>query len=449
MYAFVRLLPMVRYLQTESCFINIRTMGVTEEIRQCIDEERLRNDIEMNAEFGAISVKEGISRTVLTGSEANRKGREYFVERLEAAGLDVRVDAVGNIAGRWVPESADPTTPAVATGSHLDSVPEGGIFDGVLGVYGALEAVRALQETDAELRRPIDVVCFTEEEGARFSDGVLGSSVASGQRTVEDALALEDDNGVTLDDALAKIGFGGTGRLDASAWDSWLELHVEQSERLEDAGMPVGIVTSITGTIRCSINIRGEANHSGCTAMENRTDALAAASELVLDVEAATQDLVAERGETVVGTVGRLNVVPNAVNVVPGQVEVGLDIRDVEDNSMETIVEEVRISLSRLEADRGVVTTFERPYDIEPITMDDRCMTALHEAASKMGIPAMDLHSGAGHDTMHIAKMTDAGMLFAPSRGGISHSPLEWTDWENCTETTRVLTAGIADLAST
>ena len=424
-------------------------MNTTEELHRYVDGDRLREDIEANAEYGAIPVEEGTSRTALTGTEANREGREYFVERLEDASLDVRIDAVGNVAGRWVPNGVDPETPAVAAGSHLDSVPEGGIFDGVLGVYGALEAVRALQEVNADLDRPVDVVCFTEEEGARFSDGVLGSSVASGQRAVDDALALEDGDGVTLEDALAEIGFGGTGRLDASAWDSWLELHVEQGERLEDGGASVGIVTSITGTIRCSIDIRGEANHAGTTAMANRTDALAAASELVLDVERATQAVVNERGETVVGTVGRLDVAPNAVNVVPGRVEAGVDVRDVDYGSMEAIVEEVRNSLSRLEAEREVVTTFERPYDIEPIAMAERPTTALHGAASRMDVSATDLHSGAGHDTMHVARVTDAGMLFAPSRGGISHSPLEWTDWEHCAAATRVLTAGIAELAST
>ena len=423
-------------------------MGTTKELHRHIDEERLREDIEANAEYGAIAVEEGTSRTVLTGTEANRAGREYFLDRLEGAGLDVRVDAVGNVAGRWVPESADPEAPAVAAGSHLDSVPKGGIFDGVLGVYGALEAVRALQKGDADLRRPVEVVSFTEEEGARFSDGVLGSSVASGQRTVSEALALEDEAGTTLEAALAEIGFGGTGYLDASEWDSWVELHAEQAERLEDAGVPVGIVTSITGTIRCGVVIEGEANHSGCTTMADRTDALTAASELVLDVEQATQDVVAERGETVVGTVGRLDVAPNATNVVPGRVEMGLDVRDVEYDSMEEIVAAVEESLSRLEAERGIETTFERPYDIEPIAMDERCTTALREAAAETNVPAMDLHSGAGHDTMHIAKVTDSGMLFAPSRGGISHSPLEWTDWESCAAATRVLAAGVADLAS-
>jgi N-carbamoyl-L-amino-acid hydrolase len=182
--------------------------------------------------------------------------------------------------------------------------------------------------------------------------------------------------------------------------------------------------------------------------MADRTDALAAASELVLDVERASEAIVAERGETVVGTIGKLDVAPNTTNVVPGRVEMGLDVRDVEYDSMEEIVGEVRESLSRLEAERGVTTWFERPYDIEPVAMDERCTTALREAASGAGVSAMDLHSGAGHDTMHIAKVTDAGMVFAPSHGGVSHSPLERTDWESCAAATRVLAAGIAELAS-
>ena len=418
------------------------------EIHECVDEERLRSDIRTNAEYGAVPVDSGHCRTVLTGTEANRDARKYFVEQLEAAGLDVRIDAVGNVAGRWVPETTDPAAPAVATGSHLDSVPQGGIFDGALGVYGALEAVRALQTADVSLDRPIDVVCFTEEEGSRFSDGVLGSSVASGQRTVEDVLVLEDDEGVTLEEALTDIGFHGSGRIDAGEWDSWLELHVEQSERLEDAGAPVGIVTSITGTIRCRIEIVGEANHSGCTAMHDRRDALAAASEIVLDVERTTNEVVEECGETVVGTVGKLDVVPNAINVVPGRVEMGIDVRDVAYGPMERIVERVRERLSALEDERGVVTTFERPCDIEPISMADRCTAALQAAVADASVDALELHSGAGHDTMHIAKVTDAGMLFAPSRDGVSHSPMEWTDWDSCADVTRLLATALADLAA-
>lgn len=422
-------------------------MNTTESVHRCVSEERLRDDITTNAEFGAIRTDEGHGRTVLTGTDANRRAREYLVERLGAAGLDVRVDAVGNITGRWVPDGADPTARPVACGSHIDSVPEGGIFDGVLGVYSGLEAVRALQAVDADLSRPIEVVCFTEEEGARFSNGVLGSSVASRKRSVDEALALEDGDGVSLDAALTDIGFRGTDRLDASAWDSWLELHVEQGERLQDAGAAVGIVSAITGTTRCAVGIEGEADHSGSTTMAERTDALTAASELVLEVEAATNDAVAENGDTVVGTVGNLDVTPNAINVVPGRVELGIDIRDVAYESMERIVARVRDCLSALEADRGVETTFERPYDIAPSAMSERCTAALRDAAVGIDVPSLSLHSGAGHDTMHIASVTETGMLFAPSHGGFSHSPREWTDWGSCATATRVLTAGLANLA--
>ena len=421
-------------------------MRITESVHRCVSEERLRDDITRNAEFGAIRADEGHGRTVLTGTDANRRAREYLVDRLEAAGLDVRVDAVGNIIGRWVPDGADPAARAVACGSHLDSVPEGGIFDGVLGVYGGLEAVRALQAAEADIDRPIEVVCFTEEEGGRFSNGVLGSSVASGKRSVEDALALEDD-GVTLEAALAEIGFRGTGRLDASAWDSWLELHIEQGERLQSADAAVGVVSAITGTIRCTAAIEGEADHSGSTAMAERTDALAAASELALEVERATTDGVATNGDTVVGTVGKFDVAPNAINVVPGRVEVGIDVRDVAYEAMERIVERIRDCLSSLETDRGVETTFERPYDIAPSEMSGRCTAALRDTAAAMDIPSVSLHSGAGHDTMHVASVTEAGMLFAPSHGGVSHTPREWTDWSDCATATRVLTAGLARLA--
>jgi len=422
-------------------------MSTTRAVHQCVSEERLREDITTNAEFGAIPTDEGHGRTVLTGTDANRQAREYLLDRLDDAGLDVRVDAVGNIAGRWVPEGVDPTAQPVACGSHLDSVPEGGIFDGVLGVYSGLEAVRSLREMDADLDRPVEVVCFTEEEGGRFSNGVLGSSVASGKRTVEEALALEDDDGVTLEAALSDIGFRGTGHLDANAWDSWLELHVEQGERLQDAGAAVGIVSAITGTIRCAVGIEGEANHSGSTAMADRTDALAAASELVLEVEAATADVVTEYGDTVVGTVGKLDVTPNAINVVPGRVELGVDVRDVEYASMERIVGRVRDCLSTLEAERGVETTFARPYDIPPSEMSERCTAALERAVSTVDVPSLSLYSGAGHDTMHVASATETGMLFAPSHGGFSHSPREWTDWSSCATATRVLTAGLANLA--
>ncbi|MFB6221797.1 MAG: M20 family metallo-hydrolase [Halolamina sp.] len=411
-----------------------------------VDEDRLRADIEASAEHGEVAVEEGRGRTVLTGTGADRGAREHLVERMEDAGLDVTVDAVGNIAGTWTPESADPDAAPVAAGSHVDSVPEGGIFDGPLGVYAALEAVRAMQDADVEPTRPLVVVCFTEEEGQRFS-GLLGSSVAVGKRTVDEALALEDEEGVALGDALDAIGFSGKGRLDASEWDAWYELHIEQDTRLEREGVPVGVVTTITGITHCEVEVVGEANHAGATPMDERTDALAAASEIVLDVEAAANDVVTEESETAVGTVGSLSVSPNATNVVPGRVEMGVDIRDIDYQSMQTIVEATRASLGVVEADRGVETSLERPFDLEPTPMSDTLRATAHRAGETAGIRTIDLHSGAAHDTMHIADVTDASLLFSPSKDGISHNPREWTDWEDCAKATRVLAGAMADAA--
>lgn len=412
-----------------------------------IDRERLRTDIEANGEFGDIDADEGRGRTVLTGTEPNQKAREYLVERLKNAGLDVRVDAVGNTVGRWAPDSVNADAAPVATGSHLDSVPEGGIFDGPLGVYAGLEAVRAMQDAALEPQRPVEVVSFTEEEGHEFAGGLLGSSVAVGDRSVESALALENDEGTTLAAALESMGFRGEGRLDAAEWDAWFELHVEQSERLETADVPAGVVTAITGITQCDVEIRGEADHAGATSMGDRSDALAAASEFVLDVERAANAVVADLSDTAVGTVGALDVSPNATNVVAGGVEMSVDIRDVDYESMNEIVRRVRRGLGRLERERGVETAFDRPFDLEPSRMSERLRRAAHEAGDRADIETMDLHSGAAHDTQRIAGVTDAALLFAPSNDGISHNPKEWTDWPDCAAATRVMAGALADVS--
>ncbi|SMO89363.1 Zn-dependent hydrolase [Halorubrum cibi] len=413
-----------------------------------VDADRLRADIEANAAFGRLNLEdpESRGRTNRTGSEANRQARDHFVERLEDAGMDVTVDAIGNVAGEWVPDSADPDAAPVACGSHLDSVPEGGIFDGPLGVYAALESVRAMRDAGVEPDRPVVVVSFTEEEGATYGNGLLGSSVATGGTDLEEALGYENDDGEALGDALESIGYRGEGTetLDPAGWDAFYELHVEQDTTLEEAGVDAGIVTTITGIGHCEATILGEANHAGATAMDDRTDALAAASEFVLDVEAAANDVVAESSETAVGTVGALSVSPNATNVVPGRVEAGVDVRDVKAESMETIAEAARESLDRLERERGVETDFTRPSTVLPEPMSDRLREIAHGSADAAGRSAIDLHSGAAHDAMRVARVTDASLLFAPSRDGVSHNPREWTDWADCAAATEVLAGAVA-----
>ncbi len=418
-----------------------------ERVVRAVDGDRLWRDVDRTGEFGAVDADgDRRGRTAPTGSAANGRARDYLRERLAEAGMAVEVDAVGNLRGRWVPDGVDPARAAVAAGSHLDSVPQGGIFDGPLGVYAALEAVRAMRDAGRAPDRPVEVVSFTGEEGSRFGGGLVGSAVATGRRGVEETLALEDDDGTTLGTALSSVGYRGEGRLDASEWDAWLELHVEQHTRLETAGVPVGVVTDVTGITHCHARIEGEADHAGSTPMADRTDALAAAAEVIERVEASARD--AAGNGTAVGTVGSLSVEPNATNVVPGAVELGVDLRDVERASVERMVGDLADALADAERERGVTTSLRRSIDLKPRPTSERVRGALERAATAAGVESLSLHSGAAHDTMHVADVTDAGMLFAPSRDGASHSPREWTTPEDCTAATRVLAGGVWSLAT-
>lgn len=419
-----------------------------DEPSRAVDGERLWRDLDRTGEFGAVGVESrGRGRTAPTGSEANGRARDYLCERLTEAGLSVDVDAVGNVRGRWTPDGVDPERAAVAAGSHLDSVPRGGIFDGPLGVYAALEAVRAMQDADLVPDRPVEVVSFTGEEGSRFGGGLVGSSVATGSRAVETALSLEDDDGTTMEEALSAVGYRGEGRLDASAWDAWLELHVEQHDRLERAGVPAGVVTDVTGITHVHATVTGESDHAGSTPMADRTDALAAAAEVIRGVERRAREVADENG-TAVGTVGGLGVEPGATNVVPGRVELGIDLRDVERGGIRRLRSGLADVLDRVEDERGVRTDTETSIDLAPTPTAERARAALREGAHAAGVETAALHSGAAHDTMHVADVTDAGMLFAPSRDGVSHSPREWTDPEDCTAATRVLAGGLWRLAT-
>lgn len=413
-----------------------------------VDRERLREDLEANGHIGEVAVEEGWGRTVLTGTDADRDARDRFVERLEDAGLEVRVDPVGNIAGRWVPESADPDTEPIAAGSHLDSVPEGGIFDGPLGAYAALEAVRAIQESSVEPSRPIEVVSWTEEEGVRFGTGLLGSSVAAGQRTRSEALALTDDDGTILEEELERIGYRGEETVDPAAWNAWFEIHVEQGTILESAGVPVGVITAIAGNANCDVTFVGEANHAGATPMDERRDALAAASEFVLAVERAARDQVDAGHEAAVGTVGHLEVSPNANNVVPGRVDVTTDQRSVDGTVLHEQIDRARESAERIGEERPVGVEFDHYRLTEPSRMSDRCVEAAAAAAERAGLGYQRMHSAALHDTANVADVTDTALLFAPSVDGVSHNPREWTSWDDCANATRVLAGALAALAT-
>ena len=411
-----------------------------------VDTDRLRNDIEANAAFGALDTETGRGRTVLTGTDADRRARERLLDRFADADLDVRIDPVGNIASRWVPEGVAPGTPAVAMGSHLDSVPEGGIFDGPLGVYGALEALRTIRDADLALSRPIEVVCFTEEEGARFGVGTLGSSAATGHRAIEDVLSLTDESGISLEFALENIGFRGEDTIDPAAWDSWFELHIEQGTRLESSGAAVGVVNAITGLTNGLVTFSGEADHAGSTPMDERRDALAAAAAFIGAVED-TATAVAATQPTAVATVGKMTVSPNARNIVPGEVVLELDVRDIDGATMDRIMSDLRDHCERIGEERPVETAFERPRNDPPSHMSDRLRDLVTDMNASDGIGVETMHSAAMHDTALVADRTDALLLFAPSQDGISHNPREWTDWSDCATATGFLARAVAAAA--
>lgn len=410
-----------------------------------IDSKRLRRNILDTAEFGAIDSAVGRGRTLLTGSEADGEAREYLIDALEAAGMTVRIDPVGNIAGRWTPDSVEPDTPAIALGSHLDSVPRGGIFDGPLGVYAGLEAVRAIRASDRSVNRPLEVVSFTEEEGARFGIGTLGSSVATGELSVSEALELEDD-GLTLEDQLSSIGFRGRDQVNPAAWSAWLELHIEQGTRLESAGTPVGIVDAVTGITNVHVEVVGESDHAGTTPMEERSDALVAAGSFVQRVDEAASDIAAEH-PAAVATVGEHAIEPNVRNVIPGRVEMELDIRGVTRGTMDALVSRIRSAADDIAAAHPVETSAEQYRHDPPTKMSDACLDAASAAADATNVTAQRLHSAAMHDTATVSEVADAGLLFAPSRDGVSHTPKEWTEWEDCAAATRVLAGAAARLA--
>jgi len=368
-----------------------------------------------------LDLTKGVTRP--TGSEANKKVRDYAVKRMEEIGLEVKVDAVGNIFGRL--EGTETRKGTVMSGSHLDSVINGGQFDGALGVFGAIEVIRSLIEEGFENERPLEVVIFTGEEGSAFKQSLLGSSVLTGKITVEEALGLRNYEGITLEEALEKIGYKGDFVRSLDDVEYMVELHVEQGPVLWKEKIPIGVVEVISGITWVFANIEGEPNHAGTTPMTMRKDALVAAAEIISLVN----KLAREIGPSTVGTVGRLNVYPNGVNIIPGKVEMGIDIRDVIKENMNKLKDDVLEALKQLEQKHGVNVNLRIPIIHEPTPLAPEVINTIEKSAKQLGIRAKRMNSGAGHDSQNMAEKVKTGMIFVPSVGGVSHSPLEWTDW--------------------
>lgn len=399
----------------------------------------MRARIEALARHGA-TPSGGVTRPVYTPAE--RAAAAEVARWMEEAGLAVREDAVGNLFGRW----PDRPGPAVWTGSHLDSVPEGGWFDGVAGVVAGLEAIAAIRRSGAEPRYPLELCVFVGEEGSRFPGGLLGSrAVVAG--IDPDELQVRDAEGTSLAEAMRACGLdparAGEARRRPGEVVAFVELHVEQGPLLERAGVPVGVVTGIVGLSFLSGEVRGRADHAGTTPMDARRDSFLAVAELALAVERSAREL----GPPAVGTVGRVSCWPGAPNVVPGRAEFTVDLRDLDLARRDRLEQVVRATFREILARRGLEGELRQTARVDPVEVPPWLVELIEEAAREAGVPTLRLPSGAGHDAMVVARIAPAGMIFVRSRGGRSHAPEEWSDWDDLAAGAAVLAGALARLA--
>lgn len=403
-----------------------------------IDSNRLWQSIQ---ELGEIGETSGGAMMRVTGSDADKRARDLLVQWFEDAGLDVSIDPVGNIVARR--EGRTDAAPII-TGSHVDTVPEGGKFDGVVGVLGPLEIVRTWNDDGFVTDRPVELVVFTEEEGTRFGTGLLGSLVATGKLGLEEALALTDEEGTTVEAVLDRIGYSGSGALNLEDAAAFLEMHVEQGPLLDQSDAAVGVVETIAGITHHDVMFRGEADHAGNTPMEMRMDAFAGAAEFALTVE----EVATSAGDETVGTVGKADVFPNGTNVIPGEVSLGVDIRDIEGKRLCDVVERLRDKAETIEIERDLDVEWETLLDVSPSRMDQEIRSELVSAAEACGFEYMNMVSGAGHDAMNVQEVAPTGLLFVPSEDGISHSPREYTAAEDIRKGTKVLERTLREMAT-
>ncbi len=385
------------------------------------------------------------SVTRVLWTKQDMAGRAELKGLIEAAGLAWREDALGNLFARW--EGSDPDLPAVATGSHTDAIPHAGKYDGVVGVLGGLEAIRALKREGFMPRRSIELIAFTAEEPTRFGVGCLGSRAMSGALTTDALRALRDADGMGLEDARAAVGYTTpleTVQLTPGAYSAFVELHIEQGPELERAGLPIGLVTAIAAPASLMLHLTGEGGHAGARLMPGRKDAFLAAAEIALAVERVT---LATGALDAVGTAGLVQVHPNAINSIPSSVTLGLDLRDIDAARRDESVRQVMEAAREVCARRGIELRLDVLNADPPAISDPAVLAAGRDACAAEGLPFMELPSRAYHDTLFMARLCPVGMIFIPCRGGVSHRPDEYASPEAIAAGVRVLAGTLAALA--
>ena len=390
-----------------------------------IQRERLVKDFEAMAQLTAPG--EGINRLAFT--DADWAGRQYIIDRMTDAGLSVGIDDFGNVIGYKIGKKPD--LPVVMVGSHTDSVPNGGNYDGVVGVLSAIEVIRSMTDDGYEHDHTIAVVSFMCEESGRFGNATLGSKAMRGELTLQDLHRLVDKQGISLYEALKDRNLNPDG-IETMAYKrpvkSFTEIHIEQGKVLEHEQKTIGIVTGIAAPERFYVTIRGNADHSGATPMNLRHDALCGASKIILGIE----EIASMQEEPpVVGTVGVVEVMPGAMNVIPGAVKLGVDIRSISKVARNSVVTLVKEFIDITAEKRGLSYTIETIAQDHPVEMHPAMIREIEEAVKSVGVEYMTIPSGAGHDAMHWAEVVPTGMIFIPCRDGISHNPAEFAEMDD------------------
>lgn len=409
-----------------------------------INEQRLKCELAEISEFGKLDGG-GITRLAFSVEEKN--AREYLKKLMLEIDLQIEEDAIGNI---YATLTGSKDLEPVVSGSHLDSVPFGGCYDGTLGVMCALEAIRTIKENDCKHLRPIQLIVFSCEESSRFNMATLGSKVMTGKLNLNDLKRLKDKTGISVYDAAKEFGCSvdelNKAVLEENTMHSYIELHIEQGPVLENHQIPVGIVTGIASPIRYELVIKGRADHSGATPMSMRKDALVTASKIIIGV----QDIAQNKGsDTVVATIGYANAVPGVLNVIPGEVKLGIDIRDIDKDSLFEVDKLVNELIKDVITEDGLTYELTQLCKDTPTKLDDKIVQLLENEANKLSIKSLIMPSGAGHDAMHMPKVSKyTGMIFVPCKEGISHNVKEEINLEDIYQATNVLANSLLTLAN-
>ena len=408
-----------------------------------IDQQRLTAEIEELAKFSDADPP-AVTRVVFTPTDL--KARDWMRARCEEAGLAVRQDAIGNTFARWSGE--EPDAPVVGTGSHIDAIPNAGKYDGVVGVLGGLEAIRALQRARYRPKCSIELLIFTSEEPTRFGIGCLGSRLLAGTLSADSARKLTDNDGASIEDVRRRARLDGDldgVRLPNGYYKAFVELHIEQGPLLERESMPLGVVERIAAPASMRITIEGAGGHAGGVLMADRRDALCAAAELILALEQAAKTSGAV---DTVATVGICDVFPGAVNSIPARVRLSVDVRDTDLSRRDGVLKDLELASRETAAKRQVAIHSELLNADAPAESGAQIVAALSEACSKNGFPYKLMTSRAYHDSLFISRIAPVAMLFIPCRNGYSHRPDEYSSPEDIARGTVVLAETLASLAS-